>query len=410
MRSAEIVIAGAGPAGIAAACCAAESKQQVAVIDDNPTPGGQIWRGGNLKFGRFQESGAKWIPGTRILSGDAGKRTLLLEDETSAYEIQYEKLIIATGAREVFLPFPGWSLPNVIGAGGMQALVKGGLSVKGKRIIVAGSGPLLLAVAAYLRKRGAIVPLIAEQTPSRRVLRFALNLVRSPRKAAEALALRASLARVRYVTGCWVEAAEGDAKLSRVRLRQASRTWTEQCDYLAIGYGLCPNSELAELLGCELQSDGVKVDEFQKTSVDHIYCAGETTGIGGVELSLAEGQIAGYSATAQIDSARKLFTTRKKAQHFASALNEAFALRSELKSLPLPDTILCRCEDVTLSRLQPMSSWREAKLHTRCGMGPCQGRICGPATHFLFGWNSESIRPPIFPARIESLIEEGTTQ
>jgi NADPH-dependent 2,4-dienoyl-CoA reductase/sulfur reductase-like enzyme len=406
MRSADIVVAGAGPAGIAAACRAAESKQQVVVIDDNPTPGGQIWRGGKLQFGRFHESDAKLIPGTRILSGDAGKRTLLLEDETSAYEIQYEKLIIATGAREVFLPFPGWTLPNVMGAGGMQALVKSGLRVKGRRIVVAGSGPLLLAVAAYLRKQGAIIPLIAEQTPSSRVLRFALNLVRWPAKAAQAFALQASLARIPYATGCWVKAAEGDDRLSRVHFRQASHTWTEQCDYLAIGYGLCPNTELPAFLGCELQSGGVTVDEFQKTSVDHIYCAGEATGIGGVELSLAEGQIAGYAVTAQIDRARKLFATRRKAQLFASALNEAFALRPELKSLPSPDTILCHCEDVTLARLQSMSSWREAKLHTRCGMGPCQGRICGPATHFLFGWDPQSVRPPIFPARIESLMRK----
>jgi NADPH-dependent 2,4-dienoyl-CoA reductase/sulfur reductase-like enzyme len=292
----------------------------------------------------------------------------------------------------------------------MQALVKSGLGVKGKRIVVAGSGPLLLAVAAYLRKQGAIVSLIAEQTSSRRVLRFALNLIRSPRKAAQALALRASLAGIRYATGCWVEAAEGDGRVSRVHLRQGSRTLTEQCDYLAIGYGLCPNAELPTLLGCKLASDGVKVDEFQKTSVDYIYCAGEATGIGGVELSLAEGEIAGYAATAQIDNARKLFSARKRAQHFAHALNEAFTVRPELKSLPSPDTILCRCEDVTLARLQLMNSWREAKLHTRCGMGPCQGRICGPATRFLFGWDAQSTRPPIFPARIESLVEEGTTQ
>ena len=152
------------------------------------------------------------------------------------------------------------------------------------------------------------------------------------------------------------------------------------------------------------------MDDLQRTSVNGVYCAGETTGIGGVDLSLAEGQIAGYAATCQTTAARKLFPMRRRARQFAEALNGAFALRSELKALPNGNTIVCRCEDVTLGRLQSAGSWRAAKLHTRCGMGPCQGRICGPATQFLFGWQAESVRPPIFPARIESFLEEGTSK
>ena len=94
---------------------------------------------------------------------------------------------------------------------------------------------------------------------------------------------------------------------------------------------------------------------------------------------------------------------RDKAIRFARAIDEAFALRPELRSLPQPDTIVCRCEDVTVERLQPCASFRAAKLHTRCGMGPCEGRICGPAASFLFGWQDESIRPPVLPARIGTL-------
>ncbi len=135
-----------------------------------------------------------------------------------------------------------------------------------------------------------------------------------------------------------------------------------------------------------------------------VYCIGECTGIGGVDLSLVEGEITGYAAVGSQDRARRLFAARKKAWHFADRLNDAFALREELRSLPKDDTFVCRCEDVSYGRLKNVSSFRAAKLHTRCGMGPCQGRVCGPATQFLFGWRAESIRPPIFPARIRTLV------
>jgi hypothetical protein len=102
-----------------------------------------------------------------------------------------------------------------------------------------------------------------------------------------------------------------------------------------------------------------------------------------------------------------LFGKRDHAREFAVALEDAFALRQELKSLPEEDTLVCRCEDVTYARAKRFPGWREAKLQTRCGMGPCQGRVCGPGLEFLLGWKAESVRPPVFPARIEGLISEG---
>jgi hypothetical protein len=150
----------------------------------------------------------------------------------------------------------------------------------------------------------------------------------------------------------------------------------------------------------------VVVDDLQRSSLENVFCAGEATGIGGVDLALVEGEIAGYAASGQIDRARALFGKRSRARRFASNLNRAFALRNELKLLPEPDTFVCRCEDVTFKRLKNAASFRAAKLHTRCGMGPCQGRVCGPAADFLFGWRTESVRPPIFPARVGSLIFE----
>ena len=150
----------------------------------------------------------------------------------------------------------------------------------------------------------------------------------------------------------------------------------------------------------------MRVDEFQQTTVTNVYSAGETTGIGGLELSLVEGEIAGLAAAGKHQAARELFPFRAKQRKFADLLNRTFALRAELKQLTTPETIVCRCEDVTLERLRAHDSWRAAKLQTRCGMGPCQGRICGGAVEFLFGWRAESVRPPILPVKIDSLIRK----
>ncbi|HLH18893.1 MAG TPA: FAD-dependent oxidoreductase [Bryobacteraceae bacterium] len=384
-----IVIAGAGPAGLAAARAAAESGASVGIVDDNPTPGGQIWRGQAERAGGLPPS-VKLICGARIVAAPSPGR-LTLETFDSAFELGYGKLILATGARERWVPFPGWTLPHVAGAGGLQALVKSGMPIAGKRIVVAGSGPLLLAVADYLRHRGARIALVAEQADGAAIRRFAFTLAGHPGKMLDAIRLRAG---VRYLTGCWpVSAAPG-----AVTLRRGSRTWTEPCDYLACGFGLVPNVELAALL-----AGGASVDEFQETRAPGVYAAGEVTGIGGLELSQVEGAIAGYAAAGQPERARRLFARRARYARFARTLEETFRLREELKALPAPETLVCRCEDVPLGRLRQFRGWREAKLQTRCGMGPCQGRVCGPAVEFLLGWRAESVRPPVFPARIGTL-------
>jgi NAD(P)H-nitrite reductase large subunit len=165
-----------------------------------------------------------------------------------------------------------------------------------------------------------------------------------------------------------------------------------------------PNLELAELLGCAVEDGSVSVDEFQQTTVAQVYSAGESTGIGGLELSLVEGEIAGLTVAGRREAASRLFSSRAKHKKFAELLNRTFMLRDELKQLVEPDTIVCRCEDVTFNRLRSYDTWRAAKLQTRCGMGPCQGRVCGSAVEFLFGWRVESVRPPVLPVRVESLI------
>ena len=407
----DVLIAGAGPAGLAAAWRASNEGLRVAVVDDNPNPGGQIWRREQSKpasaeaqvwFERIAAAKIRFIPAARIFQQvDPGK--LLAETTPGIVELSYRNLVLATGARERFLPFPGWTLPNVMGAGGLQALVKTGLGISGKNVVIAGSGPLLLAVAAYLRERGANVLLIAEQASTLQLARFGASLIASG-KATQARELKRQLKGIRYLHGCWPIAAHGDERLTSVTLQRGAKRWQVECDYLACGFHLVPNLELAELLGCEIKNGAVSVDEFQQTSVPHVYAAGEITGIGGLELSLVEGEIAGLSTAGKRDAAKKLFSARQKSHRFARILNETFTLRDELKRLPASETIVCRCEDVTFARLKHHDSWRAAKLQTRCCMGPCQGRVCGPAAEFLFGWKVESVRPPVFPVRVESML------
>ena len=410
---ADVLIVGAGPAGLAAAWRAASNGLSVTVIDDNPSAGGQIWRGeertpssseARIWFDRIRSVNIRFIRGARIFQQtQPGK--LLAETSNGVTELSYSNLILATGARERFLPFPGWTLPNVMGAGGLQALAKTGLSIEGKRVVIAGSGPLLLAVAAYLCDHGANVLLIVEQASRSRLARFGTSLIATS-KLAQAFELKRKLKGIRYLTGCWPVAAHGEEKLVSVTLQRGNNRLQVECDYLACGFHLVPNLELAELLGCKIENGAVSVDESQQTSVPQIYAAGEATGIGGLELSLTEGEIAGLSAAGRHDEMRTLFSVRTRQKKFARILNETFALRDELKQLVASDTIVCRCEDVSFATLQAHESWRSAKLQARCGMGPCQGRVCGPAAEFLFGWKVESVRPPVFPVRVESLSSE----
>jgi NADPH-dependent 2,4-dienoyl-CoA reductase/sulfur reductase-like enzyme len=415
----DVLVIGGGPAGLAAAACAAECGQHVGLVDDNPSLGGQIWRGNSNAansstttpeaakwFDRLRAAGTEVLSGTRIyhqLGHQSEPGILLAEGAENLLELSYGKLILATGARERFLPFPGWTLPNVMGAGGLQALVKSGLPVAGKRVVVAGSGPLLLAVAAYLRQHGAEIPAICEQASWTSLLRFSVALLRQPKKVREGFLLCRQLSGIPFVPNCWPVAARGEDAIQEVVISHGGKIRTIACDYLACGFHLVPNSELAVLLGCRVQNDFVQVDSFQQTSVPDVFCAGEPTGIGGLELSLVEGQIAGLAVSGRSAAAKQLFAQRGNLRKFARALDRAFSPRAELRGLPLPETIVCRCEDIIYSRIAQHGSWRSAKLQTRCGMGPCQARICGPAADFLFGWSPDSVRPPIFPTRFENL-------
>jgi NADPH-dependent 2,4-dienoyl-CoA reductase/sulfur reductase-like enzyme len=382
----------------------------VTLIDDNPRFGGQIWRASLAKvdpraaayIAILEGSNAQFMSGAAIHSAE-GEDTLLGEDASGPFSLAFEKLILAPGARELFLPFPGWTLPGVFGAGGLQALVKGGLDIHGKRILVAGTGPLLLAVATYLKHHGAVIGAVLEQTDRSTLNRFAASLWRSPGKLVDAAAMRLRLGLLTYKPDSWITKCERSAKGLNVTYVSRGRPSEAECDYVACGFHLIPSVELALMLGCEVDNGRVRVDSYQLTSKPWIYCVGEATGIGGVDLAIADGEVAGLWASDQYgrfgDSTRK----RDRLRQFAADMNATFAIRDDVKKLAEDSTIVCRCEDVTFGRLRSFDSWRTAKLMTRCGMGPCQGRICGAATRTLFGWGPDDVRQPIFPVKLENL-------
>jgi NADPH-dependent 2,4-dienoyl-CoA reductase/sulfur reductase-like enzyme len=388
-QTTDLIVVGAGPAGIAAAVHAAEAGRRVALIDSAQRPGGQIWRHRDRRtlsrtaarwLERLDRSGATFVPGTEIVD---------------AASLRGRTVILATGARERYLPFPGWTLPGVIGIGGAQALLKNGAAdFRGRRIVLAGSGPLMLTVASALAKAGARIVLVAEQASARRMASFGARLWRTPSRLVDAVKYRSAFVGAPYRTGTWVTRCEASTAL-RVTLNDGQAV---TCDILCTGYGLVPSTELARLVGCDTRDGAVVVNERQETSVTGVFCAGEPTGIAGVDVALVEGAIAGRAAAGVGTSALKVDRT------FATRLDEAFALRPEVRALADASTIICRCEGVPYGALDPSWSSRQAKLYTRIGMGPCQGRVCGPIMECLHGWSPQEPRPPLFPTPVRAFL------
>jgi NADPH-dependent 2,4-dienoyl-CoA reductase/sulfur reductase-like enzyme len=412
----DVVVVGAGPGGMAAAAVAAEAGKRVCLLDANAAMGGQIWRGMTGRSphagefaawsARVAASGAVVRQGAEVVGAPAAG-LLRVESEGLGDEAGFERLIVATGARERFLPFPGWTLPGVTGVGGLQALVKAGLDIRGKRVVVAGTGPLLLAAGAAMKRAGASVEAIVEQAPPAALARFGMAALSHPSKLIEGAGYRRETLSAAYLTGWWVTRADGRDGVEAVTLSCGENEKTLACDWLACAYHLVPNLELPMLLGCTIQAGYVAVDGMQESSVPGVWCIGELTGIGGMDKAVVEGQIAGFAAAGVSERARGLARRRRKWNDFAARLDRAFSLRAELRALPDAETIVCRCEDVTHGHLAPRRNWREAKLHTRCGMGACQGRICGAAAEFLYGWEVAAARPPVFPARVSTLAAEA---
>jgi len=245
----QTIVVGSGPAGIAAAACAAEAGHRVGIVDDNPNPGGQIWRslrGQSAPDTSHGGGAAQWYSrlvatsATRLQSWSVFDQPepgiLRAERQGETAHLHYDNLIIATGARERFLPFPGWTLPNVMGVGAIQAMVKGGLPVAGKRIVLAGSGPLLLAVAATLAAARAIIICICEQASLRQLAPFALGLAADPAKIMQGLRYKVATLDVPFHTSTWPVEADGDGVLRSVTISHHGEKQQIPCDYLACGF------------------------------------------------------------------------------------------------------------------------------------------------------------------------------
>jgi NADPH-dependent 2,4-dienoyl-CoA reductase/sulfur reductase-like enzyme len=408
----DVLVVGAGPAGLAAAQTAAARGVRVGLLDAQARPGGQVWRHDvrhaaprDARRAITSLASVEWLSRHGVVAVEPS--ALRVETPHGAALLNYRSLVLATGARELMLPFPGWTLPGVTGAGGLQALTKQGWPVTGKRVVIAGSGPLLLAVAATLRAHGAHLQGIYEQAPATSVHAFARQLMRWPARTAQAIGLRARLAGVPYRFGSFVRRAYGDTAVQAAEVEGPQGTHDIDCDLLAVGYGLVPDVELAQQLGCAMTYHAahpqVQVDQLLRTSAPHIYAAGETCGIGGLAVARIEGAIAGHMAVGDSGGAAALLPARDKARRFGALLLRHFALDPRLRKLADAQTLICRCEDVMLGDLDGFNDARAAKLATRCGMGACQGRICGTALAELGRFPRSGGRPPLLPARLATL-------
>jgi NADPH-dependent 2,4-dienoyl-CoA reductase/sulfur reductase-like enzyme len=402
----DVLVVGAGPAGLSSAVAAAERGRRVLVLDLGLRAGGQIWR--HRAPAVLPRVARRWLERARV-AGVTVATAARVVDVISAGEVVVDyhgrldrqrtrALILATGAKERILPFPGWTLPGVVGVGGLQALIKSGLALNGSRVVVAGTGPLVFPVAAAAAKAGALVELVAEQAPLGRVASFGLGLlVNKPSAIGHAIGYRWTFRGAPLRTDCWITAAEGHGRLRRVHVHRRGESWAIDCDWLATSAGLSPNTELAQLLGCAITHDAVQVDDLQATTVPGVWAAGECTGVKGDAFALSEGEIAGSAAAGDPEYGRRpdLQRRRKAGRAFAETLATHFAPRPELLLLATDQTIICRCEDVRRGEIDPRWTQRQAKLWTRVGMGECQGAVCGPACAALFGWEQNLARPPL---------------
>lgn len=437
----EIAIIGAGPAGLAAAVEAGEAGCQVTLIDAYGRPGGQYYRQtpaefraqkphalhhdffkANRLFAKINLDGnIRVLPDTTVWSVQAnGEKagetvtskkgfTLYLNGSEGSFELQAEKLILAPGAYDRALPFPGWDLPGVMTAGAAQTLIKSQRVLPGRKIVLSGAGPFLLPVAAGLAQGGAEVVAIFDATTPVQWARQGWRVWNHWDKLNEGREYLSLLRKYKIPLkfGRAVIRAEGTGRVERVTVSRLSADWMPiagseeqlEVDALCVGYGFLPSTELSYLLSCNHHyepSQAAFVAQHDAATMQStrpgVFVAGEITGIGGSAVALPQGAIAGLSAAYQLgrlsetEATAKIAPHRKELNHqqeFADVLNRLFALRPGRLSWLTPDTIVCRCEEVTSQQIKTAVGQYQAtdvktvKLTTRCGMGLCQGRVCG---------------------------------
>ena len=448
----QVIVVGAGPAGLNAAKYAANAGCDVALIDSGKRLGGQYWRHlgvdeldrklhHNFDAGSLLMDAVRANPritiysDTSIWSASIFDNQIVLRTKSGAFLT--ERLILATGAYDRVIPFPGWDIPGVMTAGAAQALLKGSGVLAGERIIVAGTGPFLLPVAAGLASEGARVVRISEASGVLAWLPQLHVLLRNPGKILEAISyfsiLRRKSVSIHNREAVVAARANESGVLESVTVAKIDSnfkilsTHEFECDVAAISWGFSTDIALASSLGLKSRAakDGslyISTDEDQLASTKEksykIFAAGELTGVGGSDLALIEGAIAGLAAASAKSDKRRLFKVRKKLRRFASSLQRVYPVPLGWKEWLTPDTIICRCEEVDYGTIVDAKNQlsatdaRTIKLMTRCGMGMCQGKMCSRNISDLLGSSDgdrirASERPIITPITLGELAQEG---
>ncbi len=462
-RQVELAVVGAGPAGIAAALTAAAAGVATVLLDSQPRPGGQYFRAdavsgatadenvtqdGILRH-KLADSPVQVMSDTLVWGAfpaeDGQGWELALHGPHAPARLTARTVILATGAYDRPIPFPGWTLPGVMTAGGVQAFLKGQRIVPGRRFLLAGTGPLQIAVAAGLIEAGAEIVAILEATrPEWRAVRHAAALWGQWPRLAEGLGywrtLRAASVPIRL--GWAVVEARGNGQVEAAVICRVDDTGrpiagsaeTVAVDTIAIGYGSIPSTELARLLGCDHEflpergGDVPRRDAEMRTSQRGVFAVGDGAGIGGAELAQIEGRIAGLAAARDLgrlsEAAAGAAIKREQPglaqqRRFAAMLGALFTPAPGLYALAHDDTIICRCEEITLGDIRRAvadgaTDANEVKGRTRAGMGNCQGRICGELVARIIAAETVravaaagcfTARPPLHPLPLEVIAQ-----
>lgn len=462
----ELAVIGAGPAGMEAAVSAAEHGVSTMLVDNYPAAGGQYYKPLPQRFSKGSKSGVdkdgdmlrKLLDGQPVAQhkdtlvwgifpeGEGWKVAVYGPDGPKAFNARH--LVLAAGAYDTPMPFPGWTLPGVMTAGGAQILVKNQRVMPGKKALVSGTGPLILAVAANLIYAGVRVEAVLEGA---RLFPRALGHAFAAwgqwhRMAEGAEYLTAFMkARTPYKLGWSVIEARGEDRVEEVVIARLDGSWkpipgserTLAVDTLVIGYGLTPNTGLSRLIDCKHVYDRSKGgwvperDETLQTSQPGVYVAGDMAGIGGAELARLEGRLSGLAVAVQSGHLQRgaagelygrLYRDLKAQRRFARMLGALFTPGQGLTSLVNDDTLVCRCEEVTLGAVREAvaagaRTLTEVKMITRTGMGNCQGRMCERSVaHALVdalaaekasfeGVGSFKVRPPLHPLPVSVLAQ-----
>lgn len=409
----EVAILGAGPAGAEAALMLAAAGVDVALIDENAAAGGQVWRrrfdgGGETGEGaelraRLAASTVRTMFDTRVWHLEPADRGFALDliEDGAARRLTSVALILATGARERVVPCPGWTLPGVIGLAGATALLKGQGVAPGSATLVAGSGPLLYALAAMLLDRGVVVPAVVDLSRRGDWLHASAGMAARPALLAIGARWMARIARagVPMLFGHAVRSFAGEDRVRRVTIGPvdrshrptAGRERTFAIDSACLGHGLVPSIEAAALLGATLRFSArddtwqLAADADGGTNVPGLFVAGDGVGIAGAAAASLSGRLAAQAALRTLRpngaATRPLRRRRDDAARFGRATAALSTPRLGAYATLAPDTIACRCESVTVAAIdraiaEGATTSGALKGATRAGMGPCGGRMC----------------------------------